>query len=193
MSEREICGVCQEPWPSEGRCECAPQAAPVVLMDAAERLADGMARRNDPVVQHPYEAAMRDVTWSAENGDHCGHYRFKYDLDMDKRLVACRDCHTILDPYEVLQRLASLDRRTDERLKELRNLEKEHKEWEAARSARAAARRHPYDPVSRYDPITKQHSPEACNVCRGPRGGAIHDAKVRQPRRRREVTDGRPA
>ena len=178
MTEREICGSCRGPWP----CTCSPQAVVVVLREAdddvSERLARGMARSSDPLIAKPYEPPIRDVTWLTPD-PHCGHYTKGFDIDTDKRIVSCRGCHTPLDPYDVLQKLASLDRRTDERLAALRQLERQAQQREAERKARAALRRHPYQPY-----WYKDDARERCLVCSGDSGGDIHDAKPRRTSRR---------
>jgi hypothetical protein len=177
MSDREICGVCRGSWP----CECSPHAASVVMMesvddDFATRMAARMgADRNAPLLEKPYDPPIRDVTWRRDpTNEFCGHYIHNYDLDTDKRIVSCRNCQTALDPYEVLARLVLIDRRVDDRLLDLRELEKMERGREVAKKARAHVRRH------RYAPMSRRGQPEFCATCDGAATDDVH--AIKRPR-----------
>lgn len=168
--EREICGKCRGSWP----CSCSPQAVVVVLReDVSERLARQMAGRNDPLIEKPYESPIQDVTWTNAR-PFCGHFENGYDIDGDQRIVNCRSCGAVLDPYDVLLRLARLDKSTDDRLRALRDLERAARQREADRKARAALRRHRY---MAYTWMTD--SKVRCLTCGGESGGDIHNVKPR--------------
>lgn len=89
-------------------------------------------------------------------------------MDEDKRLVWCRACGTILDPYFVLRSLASIDRRAGERLAALQELERREAVRDGERKARAAVRRH------RYAAYAYKNQPERCAVCGGQRDLDVH-------------------
>ena len=172
-TEREICGVCRGPWP----CECSPQAAPVVMMESVDDdYARAIARRmredkTAPLTVRPYdgEPVLRVHLLHGGFDTFCGHYQGLYDVDEDKRIAWCRNCGTVLDPYDVLRRVAGLERRMSERLAAAQELEKREAEREAQRLARAKQRRHRY---AGYSP--RKGSTSVCATCGEPRNYEAH-------------------
>lgn len=173
MSEREICGACRGPWP----CECSPQAVSVVMMpsvddDYATALAKRM--RSDPdaplrVSAYEPEPVLKvDLGYGRRIDDYCGHYANTYEVNTDKRIVWCRGCGTVLDAYDVLTKLAGIERRLSERLKAAQELEQREKEREAGRMARAKVRRH------RYASIYSRGRGEYCSTCGGATADRVH-------------------
>lgn len=171
MPEREICGICQGPWP----CECSPSAAPVVLMasvddDFAADIAKRMRNSPDaPLTVSAYEPEP-SVRVDLGYGDgRCGHYKQTFEINPDKRIVWCRECGAVLDPYEVIRQLAIVERRVAERLKAAQELERREREREEERKARAKVRRHRYANYSPRSGTTKH-----CATCGGAETDDVH-------------------
>lgn len=169
----EICGRCRGPWP----CDCSPEAVPIVMIesvddDYATALARRMADKDAPLSVRAYDLDPPIRVQFAAGGldEHCAHYQGRFDLDDDKRIVWCRQCGAILDPYWVLVRVANIDRRLSERLAALQELEKRETVREAERKARARQRRH------RYALYSRRGVPEHCATCGMPRENPIHEA-----------------
>ncbi len=176
MAEREICGVCRNPWP----CSCSDAAQPVVIMESADddlaaRLAHRMGPgRDDPLALAPYDPnPLIEKKGVFFDEGYCGHRDEHFSLDMDKRVVSCRKCETALDPYEVLGQLATMWKRVDHRLAAAQELERREAVREGERRARAAVRRH------RYAEYTYGRNERIrCATCSGDRDDAIHSPAV---------------
>lgn len=171
MSDREICGVCRGSWP----CECAPHAAPVVLMESVDdEYAAALAKRMriDPGAPLQISAYVPDAPLKVDLGygdGFCGHRQGLFEVNLDKRIAWCRTCGTILDPYGVLKQLANSERRLSERLKAAQELERREADRETQRRARATTRRHRY---ASYSPRTG--STTVCATCGESRAFTMH-------------------
>lgn len=175
MAEREICGVCRNPWP----CTCTDAAQPVVIMESVDddlvaQLAHRMgAGRDDPLALAPYDPdPLIKVKGKFYGEGYCGHRNEHFDVDADKRIVSCRKCGTALDPYDVLERLAWMWKQVDYRLAACQELERRETERKRERKAQAAVRRH------RYADIGYRDRSHRCAACGGGKDDAIHTPAV---------------